>query len=318
MRVGRVREVLGAMEKAHVNLIHAAGGIGTTADIPPSDPTVIPLASLRGKPFVFGCTGDNHLGSKYARLDVLEALFDLWVDEGVTTVLQAGNMIDGEARFNRTDLLVHTLDGQVDYFIDHWPQRKGVTTEFITGDDHEGWYIQREGINVGRYMEERARAAGRTDLVFRGHMEHTYILQAEHGAATMQLIHAGGGSAYAISYTDQKLVESYQGGEKPNIVIVGHYHKFNHGYPREVRTIQVGCTQDQSPFMRKKKLQAMIGGTTIRFQQSKDGLIHDFWTKFEPFYDRAYYQGREWRYHWTTPPSATPREPLPRNRRSKG
>ena len=302
--IGKVREVIGQLEDRHVNLLHTPFGVGT-ADAPaPSEPTVIPVRSLKGKPFVFGLTGDNHLCSKYARLDVLNALFDMWAEEGVTTVLQAGNMIDGEARFNKTDLLVRPgMEAQIEYFIEHWPQRKGIVTEFVTGDDHEGWYIQREGINFGQRLEDSARKAGRTDLRFVGHMEHTYILKAEHGTATMQLLHAGGGSSYAISYTDQKLVESYQGGEKPNIAIVGHYHKFNVGYPREVRTIQVGCTQDQTPWMRKKKIQSQVGGVTLKFQQSKDGLINDFWAKWQPFYDRDFYRGTQWQYHWVPPTS---------------
>ena len=28
-------------------------------------------------------------------------------------------------------------------------------SEAVTGDDHEGWYIGREGIDVGRYCEKR-------------------------------------------------------------------------------------------------------------------------------------------------------------------
>lgn len=138
-----------------------------------------------------------HNCSKYARMDVLNALYDLWADQGITTVYQCGNMIDGEARFNKGDLLAYGIDGQGDYFVEHWPQRKGITTYFVTGDDHEGWYIQREQVNIGELLEQKARKAGHTDLVYLGHMEHDIVLQAPKGRAILRLIHAGGGSSYA-------------------------------------------------------------------------------------------------------------------------
>ena len=113
------------------------------------------------------------------------------------------------------------------------------------------------------------------------------------------MIHAGGGSTYAISYSAQKIVESYQGGEKPAILLIGHYHKYDVGYPREVYTVQPGCTQDQTPFMRKKKIQAMVGGASISFKQDEIGILHDFTVTWNPFYDRDFYKG--WKYHWQAP-----------------
>ena len=203
-------------------------------------------------------------------------------------------------RFNRSDLLseAHGMGAQIAYFAEHWPQRKGVTTYFVTGDDHEGWYAQRENVEIGQLLEDEARRNGRTDLVYCGHMEHDFLFKRKGGSATMRLVHAGGGSAYATSYTVQKLVESYQGGEKPNILLVGHYHKADFSYPREVFTVQAGCTEDQSPFMRKKKIQAHVGGWTIEMIQSDDGLIHRFRPTWDPFYDLDFYKGKQWRYHW--------------------
>jgi uncharacterized protein YjiS (DUF1127 family) len=295
----RVREAVAELSKKHVSLVKNDREVGLTPVIEPSEATPIPKAALDGKEYIFGLTADNHLCSKYARMDVLNALFDMWQDDGVKVVFQAGNMIDGEARFNVHDLLVRGLDNQIDYFVEHWPQRKGIETHFVTGDDHEGWYIQREGVNVGRMMQDAAQRSGRTDLKFLGHMEHTFLLaEREESRPTIQLMHAGGGSAYAISYTSQKLAESYQGGEKPQAVLIGHYHKYDHTYVREVHAVQAGCTQDQSPFMRKKKIQAMVGGVTIKFRLSQEGLMSRFWSSFQPFYDRNFYKNSLWRYRW--------------------
>jgi len=107
------------------------------------------------------------------------------------------------------------------------------------------------------------------------------------------VVHPGGGSAYAISYTDQKRTESYQGGEKPQIEIVGHYHKFNQGYPREVHTIQCGCTCDQTLFMRKKRLQAHVGFVEVKIKQEKDtGIVKRVSVEWFPYFDRGFYEKR--------------------------
>ena len=112
---------------------------------------------------VIGWITDNHLCNRHSRLDVLEAGYDFFAREGVTHILNGGNWVDGEARFNRHELIVSPgMDPQLDYAIENYPQREGITTHFITGDDHEGWWLHRECVNVGEYFEMRARRAGRT------------------------------------------------------------------------------------------------------------------------------------------------------------
>jgi len=170
--------------------------------------------------------------------------------------------------------------------------REGVTTHYIAGDDHEGWYAQREGIEIGRYLESRAKAAGRTDLHYMGYAESDVSLKCGSGEAVARIVHPGGGSSYALSYTAQKLVESYQGGEKPHILIIGHYHKAEYCFPREVHCLQAACTQDQSLFMRKKKLAAHVGFWEIRFTQDSRGAIKHFGQDFFHFFDRGYYESR--------------------------
>jgi hypothetical protein len=242
---------------------------------------------------VFGFTTDNHLCNRHSRLDVLNAAYDHFEREGINIVYNAGNWIDGEAKFNRTELIVAPgLDNQLDYMIDKWPVRPGIETHYIAGSDHEGWHQEREGIEVGRYLQNRAEDAGRHDLKYLGYSEADVKLSFGSGSSVMRVVHPGGGSAYAISYTDQKRVESYSGGEKPHIELVGHYHKFNYGYPREVHTLQGGCTTDQSLFMRKKRLQAHVGYSIIKIKQDERGAVCGFSVEWHPFFDRGYYEKR--------------------------
>lgn len=252
------------------------------------------VAGQRGEwTHIFGFVTDNHLCNKHSRLDVLRAAYDRFERDGITKVFNAGNWIDGEARFNKTELVTSPgMDRQLDYMIDVYPQRKGIVTHYIAGDDHEGWYQQREGVEVGHYLQMRAEDQGRKDLKYLGYAEADIRLRFGSGAAVMRIVHPGGGSAYAISYTDQKRAESYQGGEKPHIELVGHYHKWNHGYPREIHTVQGGCTCDQTMFMRKKRLQAHVGFSIVKIKQRMDGAIERFAAEWFPFYDRGFYEKR--------------------------
>ncbi len=242
----------------------------------------------------FGVVGDTHLASLYERLDVLEALYDIFQAEGITTVFQCGNWIEGEAIFNKHEVKVRGIDGQVEYFTDLYPFREGITTYFISGDDHEGWYQKREGFrNIGLYAQMVRERKKKNDLKWLGYEEATIeIAHPETGAiAPFCVMHAGGGSCYAVSYSLQKIIESLI-NKKPAVLAVGHYHKAEYLFYRNVHGIQAGCVQDQSIFMRKQKIQAHIGGWIIRFNQGPDGAVNRFTSEFLPFFDERYYERR--------------------------
>lgn len=245
--------------------------------------------------FVFGATSDNHLGSKYERLDVLNHLYDVFGEEGADRVYNAGNWIDGEARFNKFDLHTHGMDAQLAYFAEHYPRRGGMKTYAVAGDDHEGWYGQREGVDIGRYAEHVMQAAGRDDWVNLGYMEaHVKLVNANTGKWSMlAVVHPGGGSSYALSYSIQKIIESLDGGEKPAVGLYGHYHKLWSGNIRNVWVAQTGCTEDQTPFMRKKKLEAHVGGFLIKLTQDPEtGAITRFRPEMLRFFNRGFYNHR--------------------------
>lgn len=252
----------------------------------------IDLALQFQEEHIFGFVTDTHLCSKSERLDVLRAAYDVFADRGIVTVFHAGNMVDGEARFNTQELFAHGITDQANYVLANYPQKPGMTTYFVDGDDHEGWWTQREGIEFGRVLQMEAEASGRHDLQYMGYMENDVLVKAPNGQTIIKVIHAGGGSAYALSYTSQKLVESLQGGEKPHILLIGHYHKAEYCYPRGVHCVQGGCTQDQTKFMRKKRLEAHLGFWIIRFRTDDHGAVTHFAPEFFPFYDRQYYAKR--------------------------
>jgi hypothetical protein len=291
---GQVLDAILALKASGLN-VHQFGEKWSLERHMPMVERTFEYTSRKDHTFVFGVASDAHLCSKYAREDVLSDLYDRFAGAGVDRVFNAGNWIDGEADFNRFDLSVHGLEPQVNYLVDKFPQRPGLTTYAIWGEDHEGWHSRREGIDVGRFAEGHMRQAGRSDWVDLGFIEaRVDLVNAETGVkASLVVMHPGGGSSYAYSYRSQKLVESLSGGEKPSVLLIGHYHKLNLNVIRNVWTAQCGTTMDQSIFMRKKSLEAHVGGMIMTLEQDPvTGAIFRCVADQMIYFDRRYYNDR--------------------------
>lgn len=262
------------------------------------DGPVVELTSRPDNTFIFGATGDLHAASKYTRWDVREDLYRQYIEQGAQCVFDTGNWIDGEANFNRYDIEAHGLDSQCLVLAKNHP--KGIGTYAVWGDDHEGWYVSRDGIDVGRYCESVMQAHGH-DWTNLGFMEaHVALKNANTGATTiMTVAHPGGGSAYALSYSIQKIIESLEGGEKPAVGLYGHYHKLWSGLIRNVWVVQTGCGQDQTPFMRKKRLEAHVGGSLVKLRQDPEtGAILSMSAELIRYFNRGFYVGTgRWSKH---------------------
>jgi len=253
----------------------------------------LPLSVINSGGWVrLGLVADTHLCCKEERLSELHTQYDLFKEEGITTVLHAGNPIDGYvARINGDSVFETTIDGQTQYFIDNYPDREGVTTYYITGDDHESWFSP--GFNIGKYIEYRAMDQGRTDLKYIGHVEaDVEIRTSETGPPTiLKLQHPGGGSAYARSYTGQRQVEAFEGGEKPAILVQGHYHVSNYMSDRNIHVISLPGFKDQDVFSRKKRLRMEVGGAILEFKANPDdGAVTRCRVEFTRYFTRGFYK----------------------------
>jgi predicted phosphodiesterase len=240
-----------------------------------------------------GLVADTHLACKEARLAELHTTYDLFAAEGIANVFHAGNIVDGYVpKINGGSVFECSIDGQCKYVIDNYPQRKGITTHFITGDDHEGWW-QKEGFNFGGYLGYLARLEGRTDLNYIGHVEADVELHVGKAKrpTIIKIQHPGGGSAYARSYAGQKQVESLEGGEKPDILVQGHYHVSNYMSERNVHVINLPGFQDQTMFARKKRLRMEIGGSILGIKVNQDnGSVTRCRVEFVRYFTRGFYK----------------------------
>lgn len=259
--------------------------IGTSPDAPRWE-----IVSRKDNTFCFGAFGDLHAASKYCRWDVRADLMKRSEDMGAQAILDTGNWIDGVSRFNIHDIEAVGMHAQLKLLAANYPKCK-VPTYAITGADHEGWYIKSSGIDVGYDCQNVMRDAGHawTNL---GYLEADIILKNANSGATCicRVAHPGKGTSYAVSYRPQKIIESYEGGEKPAILFLGHYHKIDFGLIRNVWYGQTGCQQDQTPFMRLIPTEAQVGGLIVSCEQDpRTGAIISFTPTARRYFNVAYY-----------------------------
>ncbi len=236
----------------------------------------------------FALCGDQQSGSKYTQHTHLHHFYDLLEREGVTDVYHTGDMFEGEKMRpgHEYEIHVHGVDDNIDFAERTYPQRENITTYFITGN-HCHSFIKRSGCDVGMLL-----AARRPDMIYLGKSNATIHLTPN---CKLDLAHPLDGTSYALSYKTQKMIDAMQGGEKPNILAIGHYHKAEYlpNY-RNLHAFQTGTFQAQTAWMRGKQLAAMVGGWIIEVHVDDSGTITRCKGEFIPYYKMIKDDWRNW------------------------
>ena len=225
----------------------------------------------------FGLMGDTQIGSKYAQLTYLHEFYDLCEKEGIHEVYHTGDITDGlKMRVGHEyELYEVSADDMRDDVIKNYPKRNGITTYFISGN-HDASIYKQVGYDIGE-----AIARDRPDMKYLGRDCAIVNLTPN---CTLELRHPWDGTAYALSYKVQKMIESMESDSKPNILAVGHYHKAEYLFYRNVHAFQTGCFQSQTPFTRGKGISVHIGGWIVTIRVDEDGTIQGIAPEFVPFY----------------------------------
>jgi DNA polymerase II small subunit/DNA polymerase delta subunit B len=231
------------------------------------------LADVQGKLVIerckdchlkFAVTGDRHTGSLYQHTSALRAFYDYAEEVGVTTVYDAGDILDGHKVYKGQEFELRDLglDAQLKRLVKDSP--RNIPTKFITGN-HDASFKNLAGVPVGKLIQQSV-----PEYTFLGEEQAKIDFITPNGTFTLMLIHPDGGSAYALSYKPQKIIESLEGGSKPNMLVIGHFHKaeFMPSY-RNVAGLQVGTFQRQTPYMARRGLAAHMGGWIVEVEVGK-------------------------------------------------
>ena len=217
--------------------------------------------------YTFMVFSDSHMGSVNEQTSFLHYLYDYAVRRGITTIYHCGDISEGWKR-SRPDhqfsLHAVSFDEQLEHIVKHYPKRDGITTYFITGN-HDHFHIQNGGANIGKGIESQ-----RADMKYLG-INTAVIRLGEH--AKMELFHPQDGSSYALSYGGQKYLDSLNGGDKPNIIFVGHHHKSLYFMYRNVHYFEVPSTHSQSDWEKGKRIQNTSGAWVVTVEVDSLGTI---------------------------------------------
>ena len=225
-----------------------------------------------------GIVSDTHLGSTHQQLTYLNEVYDIFADRKITNVFHGGDLTEGFKMRpgHEFDIFVLGADKQTEYVIDKYPKRDNITTHFILGN-HDLSHMKNGGTDIGKRISEK-----RKDMNYLGALNSKIFLTDN---CTLELNHPLDGASYALSYAIQKMVDSYSGDAKPNILINSHHHKLLYCFYRNVHCIESGTFEAQTPWMRGKRIAAHVGGLILHINIDKNGTIKSFLPEFITYYN---------------------------------
>lgn len=208
--------------------------------------------NFEGKRVKIGVMTDTHIGHRKFYPQRIYKAFEEFKKEGVDFICHCGDVTEGMShRPGHIYELTHLgYDNQKQFATEIFSQWTDTPIYAIDGN-HDRWYIKSNGALI---VKDIARSLN--NFHFLGHDEGDIQLNDN---VSIRLWHGEDGNSYALSYRVQKILESLQGGEKPNIMFCGHTHKYVKLFERNVHAISAGCIEDQTKWMRGKRIPAHTG-----------------------------------------------------------
>jgi predicted phosphodiesterase len=225
----------------------------------------------------FGLIGDTHINSKYTQLTYLHEFYHLCKKRGVKKIYHTGDIDEGEQmRIGHPyECYEQGSDSHIDEIVRNYPKETGIRTYFITGN-HDSSVYKKCGVDIGNMIARK-----RHDMSYLGRDCARIEITPN---CILELRHPWDGTAYALSYKPQKMIEGLEADSKPNILAIGHYHKIEYLFYRNVHCFQTGCFQTQTPFTRGKGISVHLGGWIITVEVDKSGYIQRIIPEMIPFY----------------------------------
>lgn len=241
----------------------------------------IGIAPVVGERQKVAVISDTHLGSKYCLREQLKEFIHYAYDQGVREILHPGDVVDGMYRHGVWELSHSGLDDQTQDLFETLPQLPGLTYHGITGN-HDATFTDAGGMDVGRFISNYFKERGRNDFTFYGNRGAFLRVRG----AVVHLWHPRSGVSYARSYALQKHIEKYTSGEKPNILLAGHWHIYCHVYERGVHAIACPTFQGGgSAFGKSLGGAPAIGGMILSWDLTKHGTLRSFIHEYRAYFE---------------------------------
>jgi len=242
------------------NLESGKPNIGNTYDLP-----------VGGRRLRCGIMGDTHIGSKYFNYEAYHNSLKVLSQKNIEFIIHGGDFIEGMS--NREGHIYELEHIGVSEQLDKAKELMSAYQKpiyFILGN-HDLWSMKKsnQGVNIGTELESILPSGSK----YLGDEKATLTINNK---IDIEIAHAGS-SAYALSYSLQKLINAMNPDYQPDVLLQPHIHKAGYIYYRNIHALMTGTLQDQTPFMRMKGSPSHVGFWTLDLKYNKNGI-----TQFSP------------------------------------
>lgn len=278
----KTREVI-AEARARGVAVRAEGGlVGVEMPAPDDRIREIDVAPVVGETQRIAVISDTHLGSKYCLRAQLRDFIEYAYSRGVRRIVHPGDILDGDYRHAKFEMSHMGVEEQTRDLFETLPQKDGLRYGAI-GGNHDDTFTDANGIDTSKFIERYFKSKGRYDFVGLG-SRGAFVRV---GGAVVHLWHPRSGVSYARSYALQKHIEKYSSGEKPHILLAGHWHVYCHVYERGVHAFACPTFQGGgSAFGRSLGGAPAIGGMILEWDLTASGTMRNLRHEFRAYFER--------------------------------
>ena len=224
--------------------------------------------------------GDIHFGSKHCDAKALLDFLRFAADRGCTVYVQTGDVCDGTKKVLVQEQRAVGYDDQHTEAVEVIAQAPKLPW-LVIGGNHDAYSNDEVGMDSGVVLARRMREHG-IDWHYLGSCLGRAVI---HGAK-WELFHphGAGSTANAIRRTLNAKAEKYEPGDKPDVLAIGHFHKFArvHTDPENIFAIASGTFQRRmgSDFAKRMINPWDIGSSIVSWSVYADGSVGEFHVEF--------------------------------------
>ena len=243
-------------------------------------PRTIKEITFDGTKFVFAHITDTHMGSIFFKEQIWNAIIKEIERRNVDAVFHTGDITEG--------LSMKRMDAVYDLTHIGYAQQKRYAVEMLNqiekpiyavSGNHDRFYLKSAGAYIVEDIAQECK-----HLEYLGEDVADFILSNNDRPIKIRLWHGEDGSSYATSYRVQKIAESFTGGDKPNVLLLGHTHKQLYMIERNIHCQSGGAVSTQSNWMRSKKMANHTGFWITEMEYNERGITR-YTPTFYPFYE---------------------------------
>ena len=235
---------------------------------------------FNGTRFRFAHITDTHMGSAFFKESIWDAIVEEINGQNLDAVFHTGDVTEGLStkRMDAVYDLTHIGYGQQKAYAVECLQRINAPVYGISGN-HDRFYLKSAGAFIVSDIANEL-----DNFEYLGEDVADFVLSNNGRPIKIRLWHGEDGSSYATSYRVQKIIESLTGGDKPNVLLVGHTHKQIYMFDRNIHCISGGAVTTQSNWMRSKRMANHTGFHIVGMEFNERGITK-FTPTFYPFYE---------------------------------